>query len=119
MTNPDDPFAAPGEQPPAPPPGYGAPPPPPPPAYGQPAYGAPPPAYGAPPYGAPSQQGTNVLAIVGFIAAFFCGLAGIIMGIIARSQIKTRGQSGDGLAIAAIVIGSLNIVFGILYALSG
>ena len=53
MTNPEDPFAAPGEQPPqqppTPPPGYGAPPPP--------AYGAPPPGYGqvppAQPYGAP------------------------------------------------------------------
>jgi uncharacterized RDD family membrane protein YckC len=56
MTNPEDPFAAPGDQPPQPPvpPPYGAPPPPPP------GYGTPPPAYGAmpptQPYGAPGPQ---------------------------------------------------------------
>jgi len=64
VTNPEDPFAAPGEQPPqqppTPPPGYGTPPPP---AYGAPpppGYGAPPPAYGqmppAQPYGAPGPE---------------------------------------------------------------
>jgi uncharacterized RDD family membrane protein YckC len=56
VTNPEDPFAAPGEQPPTPPtppPGYGAPPP----GYGAPppGYGTPPPAYGQP-YGAPLPQ---------------------------------------------------------------
>jgi hypothetical protein len=66
----------------------------------------------------PGQQGTNTLAIVGLVASFFCGLAGIIMGVIARGQIKARGQKGDGLAIAAIVIGALNILFGVLYTLS-
>ena len=63
MTEPQDPFAVPGDQPPTPPPGYGAPPPPPP-GYGTPppppGYGAPPPGYGqmpvAPPYGAPMPQ---------------------------------------------------------------
>jgi uncharacterized RDD family membrane protein YckC len=62
VTDPQDPFAAPGDQPPVPPPPpppYGAPPPPPP------AYGAPPPAYGAPPpapsYGAPPQQGYGAM----------------------------------------------------------
>ena len=122
MTDPQDPFAAPGDQPqqpgavpPPPPPGYGTPPPPP--GYGTP----PPPAYGAPPPGYPPQYGyapmasqkTNTLAIVGFILSFLCGLAGIIMGIIARNQIKQRGEKGDGLAIAAIVIGIANMLLGI------
>lgn len=58
MTEPQDPFAKPGDQPPQQPPPYGAPPPPPP-GYGAPpppppGYGAPPPpGYGAAPYGAP------------------------------------------------------------------
>jgi hypothetical protein len=125
VTNPEDPFAAPGEQPPTPPtppPGYGAPPPgygAPPPGYGAPSpgYGTPPPAYGQP-YGAPVAAGTNVLAIIGFIASFLCGLAGIIMGVIAINQIKTSGQRGHGLAVAAIVIGSLNMVLGILWRAS-
>lgn len=42
-----------------------------------------------------------------------CGipLVPIILGIIALSQIKSRGEKGKGLAIAAIVIHSLVIVF--------
>lgn len=122
MTDPQDPFAAPGDQPPqqppqAPPPGYGTPPQ---------GYGAPPPGYGQPPaygaapgYGPPATERTNTLAIIGLIAAFFCGLAGVVMGIIARSQIKQRGERGDGLAIAAIVVGALNILIGIALATSG
>jgi hypothetical protein len=124
VTNPEDPFAAPGEQPPPPdgappppappPPGYGTPPPP----YGAPppGYAAPPPGYGAAPYGAPAQQGTNTLAIIGFVAAFLCGIAGIVMGIIAMNQIKQSGQKGQGLAIAAIAVGALNIVLSIAIA---
>jgi uncharacterized RDD family membrane protein YckC len=62
VTEPQDPFATPGDQPPQQPtpPPYGAPPPPygaPPPGYGAPppppGYGAPPPGYGAAPYGSP------------------------------------------------------------------
>lgn len=45
--------------------------------------------------------------------ALVCGipLVPIILGIIALSQIKSRGEKGKGLAIAAIVIHSLVIVF--------
>lgn len=128
MTTPQDPFA-PDNQPPAnvPPPGYGPPPPgypPPPPGYGQPpAYGQPP--YGQAPYGQPPYggyappRGTNTLAIVAFIAAFLCSPAGIIMGIIARTQIKQRGEGGNGLALAAIIIGAISLVLGILIFAGG
>jgi hypothetical protein len=49
---------------------------------------------------------TNVLAIVGMCASIFGvvssvfigGIAGIIMGHIARKQIRERGERGDGMA---------------------
>jgi hypothetical protein len=146
VTEPQDPFAAPGDQPPSgqqppagqeppaggQPPAYGQPGyPPPPPGYGQPGYPPQQPGYGQPgyppppgfgaPYGQPpyAAQTTNTLAIVALVASFLCGLAGIIMGVIARSQIKQRGQKGEGLAVAAIVVGSLNILLGIVIATSG
>ena len=60
-----------------------------------------------PPYSPfpPPEPTTNVLAIVGFITSFFVGLAGIICGHIALSQIKRTGEKGRGLALAATIIG--------------
>jgi hypothetical protein len=68
-------------------------------------YAAPYPPYSPypPPY--PPEPTTNVLAIVGFIASFFVGLAGIICGHIALSQIRRTGEKGRGLALAATIIG--------------
>lgn len=94
-----------------------SPPPPPPSPYGQPQ----PPAspyqpYGAPPapYGSfqPTQQ-TNGLAIgsliVSIASVVFCcglpGIAGAIMGHIARKQIREQGQAGDGMALGGIIVG--------------
>lgn len=91
--------------------------PPPPSPYGQPQ----PPAspyqpYGAPPapYGSfqPTQQ-TNGLAIgsliVSIASVVFCcglpGIAGAIMGHIARKQIREQGQAGDGMALGGIIVG--------------
>ncbi|MFE4468549.1 DUF4190 domain-containing protein [Leifsonia sp. NPDC056824] len=60
-----------------------------------------------PPYSPypPPEPATNVLAIVGFITSFFVGLAGIICGHIALSQIRRTGEKGRGLALAATIIG--------------
>ena len=118
MTTPQDPGTPenppPGGFPPPPPEGYGQPPagygPPPP--YGQ----QPPPGYGQ--YGAPA-QGTNTLAIIALVSAFFCAPAAIVMGFIARGQIKQRGGSGAGLALAAIIIGSASMVLGLLVVAGG
>jgi hypothetical protein len=57
---------------------------------------------------------TNVLAIVGIILAFFVPLVGVILGFVARSQIKRTGEKGSGLALAAIIIGLAFIVIGII-----
>ncbi len=86
-------------------PGYGQP------AYGQPAYGQT--AYGQPAYGQPVyvNRPTNGMAI----AALVCSLAGIftlisapvgaVLGHIARKQIATTGEQGDGMALAGIIVG--------------
>ena len=50
----------------------------------------------------PSQ--TNTLAIVSLVAAFIFWPAGIICGVIARQQIRTTGEAGEGMALAGIII---------------
>ncbi|MGV9672737.1 DUF4190 domain-containing protein [Gordonia sp. NPDC003504] len=106
-----------------PPPVYGAPQPPLP-TYGTPS--APPPigvpVYGQPVYvtplvvGAPARR-TNGMAtaalVVSIIGAFMClGWLGIIFGLIGRKQIRESqgAEDGDGMAIAGIVIGALNLL---------
>ena len=66
---------------------------------------------------------TNVLAIVGMCASIFGvissvfigGIAGIIMGHIARKQIKERGERGDGMAVAALWVGYIGTILWILF----
>jgi hypothetical protein len=102
------------------------PPPPPPQAPYQP-YGAPGPVPS--PYGAQSPPAqTNPLAvgslIVSICSAVFCcglpGIAGAIMGHIARKQIREQpGQTGEGLALGGIIVGwiafGISIVLVVLY----
>ena len=58
---------------------------------------------------------TNALAIWGFILAIFLPLIGLILSIVAVSQIKKTNEGGKGLAIAGIVIGSILLFFQILF----
>lgn len=69
-------------------------------------------AYGYPP-GHPAPQ--NTLAVVGFVLSFFVSIAGVVCGHIALSQIKTSGERGRGLAIAALVIGYLGLLLFVAY----
>lgn len=97
------------------------------PTYGQPTYGQPP--YGQPPYGQPPYVGyaagppTNgkalaalwtsvALFVLSCCALGVLGFIPIALGVKARSEIRAAEgrQSGDGLALAAIVIGALAIV---------
>ncbi len=114
-----------GDPPPPPPPGYGPPAAGSPPPYGQPAYsppgygrpgypppGYPPPGYPPPGYGAhgyPPVYGrpTNTLAILALVMAFVFAPAGLILGIVARKQIRQTGEDGDGLALAGIIVGGI------------
>jgi hypothetical protein len=83
-----------------------------PPAHGQPPYGIGgygPPGYGLqdfppPPYG---RRPTNVMAIAALVCALVCAPVGLGLGIAARRQIKRTHEEGDGLALAAIIVGGI------------
>lgn len=92
--------------------------------YGQGQYpGQAPAAYG---YGYPGARGdkTNSMAI----ASLVCGLGGlvigisapigVILGIIALMQIKSRKESGTAMAVVGIVVGGLITLFGIVLILA-
>jgi hypothetical protein len=89
-----DPPSAPPHH--APPPGYGPPPAYPPPGYGPPGY--PPAGWGRP---------TNTVAILALVMAFVFAPAGLVLGIVARKQIRQTGEDGDGLALAGIIVGGV------------
>ncbi len=121
------PAQPPGGQPPAgqPPPAPG---PPPAAGWGQPApgqqwYQPPPQAFASPyttPYpNAPTTNGLAVASLVCSLGGLLCGvgaIVGVVLGFVARSQIKASGgrQQGDGMALAGIIIGSVLIVAGIV-----
>jgi uncharacterized protein DUF4190 len=83
--------------------------------YGQQGYGQqPPPGYGpmpgyAPGYGAPAYgpRPTNTMAILALVLAFVFAPAGLVLGIVARKQIRRTGEEGDGLALAGIIVGGI------------
>ncbi|GGC52716.1 DUF4190 domain-containing protein [Hoyosella rhizosphaerae] len=71
-------------------------------------------------YGAPPP--TNGMAIASLVTSLTslvcCGLfafVGIILGVMARKQIRQTGERGDGLAIAGIVVGSILTGLIVLY----
>ncbi len=91
--------------------------------------------YSAQPYGAQPQYGNAPYAPYGAgygtrstnglaVASLVCSLAGLItcigapigvvLGHIAKNQIKTSGEEGDGLATAGLVIGYLISVIGLI-----
>ena len=58
----------------------------------------------------------NILSIIAFIIVFFgFSLISIILGFIGLNQIKKTGERGRGLALAAIIIGFVSIVLGIIF----
>ncbi|WP_166973289.1 DUF4190 domain-containing protein [Brevibacterium atlanticum] len=53
-----------------------------------------------------------VLTLISFVSsAFFFGIVGIIFGHVARSQIKKRGEQGNGMAVAGLWLGYLSVLF--------
>jgi hypothetical protein len=63
---------------------------------------------------------TSGMAIAGFVLSFFCGLLGLIFSCIGYSECKKGNGtvSGEGLAIAGIVISIVNLL-GLLMFYSG
>jgi hypothetical protein len=84
-------------------------------AYAQPGYappgyappGYPPPGYGPPGYPPVYVRPTNTMAILALVMAFVFAPAGLILGIVARKQIRETGEDGDGLALAGIIVGGI------------
>lgn len=113
MTDPQNPSAVPPNAP-ENPPAYSAAPPP---AYSS----APPPAYNAQPApGAPAKVPGKTMGIVAFVLSllFFlqpAPLVGLILGIVALVQSRKAGVK-NGWALAAIIIGAVSIVIGIILA---
>jgi hypothetical protein len=73
-------------------------------AYGQEAYKQP---YGQPSYNqayAPVAT-TNTMAILSLVFAFVFAPAGIVMGHVAKKQIRQTGEQGEGLATAGLWLG--------------
>ena len=87
---------------------------PPPPPYGPPQPGP----YGYGPYGypyPPPRQPTNTLAILALVFAFVCAPAAIVMGVVARRQIRRTGEQGQGMATAGLVIGIVFTVISVIW----
>jgi hypothetical protein len=59
-----------------------------------------------------------VLGIAGvtFILTFsgITGLVALVLGIIARGQIRRTGQRGSGFALAGIILGAVGVVIGVV-----
>lgn len=80
---------------------------------------------GQPPggYGPPSgyDQGssdpartTSVLAILGLVLAFLLAPVGLVLSVVALPRTGRGRQKGRGLAIAGIIVSTLNIILGIV-----
>jgi Domain of unknown function (DUF4190) len=89
-----------------------------PPGYPQPGHpqaGYPPPGYGAPGYPPVYVRPTNTMAILALVMAFVFAPAGLILGIVARKQIRETGEDGDGLALAGIIVGGIVTAIFVLF----
>lgn len=58
----------------------------------------------------PTPKKTNGLAIASLVSSFFFGMLGIILGIIALTQVNKSNDNGKGLAVAGICIGVFSMV---------
>lgn len=91
---------------------YGNPPPPPPP----PGYGAVPPAYGG---GAPAKTNQKaiwslVTGILGVLCCIVFAVVALVLSFQAKEEIKNRGEGGQGLATAGLVLGVIGLVVGVI-----
>ena len=90
--------------------------------YAQPGYG-----YGPPPqaqpysnagYGYPMQPPTNTLAILSLVFAFVFAPAAIVLGAVARKQIRRTGERGSGLATSGFVLGIVFTVISVIWTVA-
>lgn len=65
--------------------------------------------------GYPPPRPTNGLAIAALIFAFVFPLLGIILGHVARSQIRRTGEGGAGMALAGLIISYISCAIGLIF----
>jgi len=64
---------------------------------------------------APAGGKVNVLGIVALVLSIlWISIPAVVCGHIAMKQIKTRGESGRGFAIASLILGYIGILLGIV-----
>ena len=85
---------------------------------GAPAWGMPPPGYAPVMY---PPRPTNQLAIAALVCgiaqvffALLTGIPAVVLGHIARRQIRQTGENGDGMALAGLILGYIGIVLSVL-----
>ena len=78
--------------------------------------------YPYPPQGYPAGRGTNGMAV----AAMICGIAqffgfwllgtipAVVLGHIARRQIRQTGEQGDGMALAGLILGYVGLALSVI-----
>ncbi len=49
----------------------------------------------------------GLLGLCGYFLGGYIGIIGVVLGLLARRQIKERGEGGDGLALAGVIVGSI------------
>jgi hypothetical protein len=83
--------------------------------------GAPVPAPYPPPSGVRARPGTNSLAIASLACGIgqamfwiFSGIPAIVLGHIARKQIRRTGQDGDGMALGGLILGYVGVLLSAL-----
>ena len=79
-----------------------------------------PPTRAAPPSAPPATQRTSKMAIWSLVLSIINlgglgSVAGIALGLAARSKIARTGERGHGLAIAGIIIGVVTLIAAIAY----
>ena len=77
------------------------------------SYGYPPPQYGPAAYGYRRQ--TNLMAILSLVFAFVFAPAGIVLGHVAKRQLKTSGEEGDELATAGLIVSYVLVIPAVLF----
>jgi uncharacterized membrane protein len=55
------------------------------------------------------------MAVLALVFAFVFAPAGIVLGVMARKQIRQTREEGDGLALAGIIVGSIFTGFFLLF----
>jgi hypothetical protein len=84
-------------------------------AYQQPGYQDPGAYYGQQPgYHPPQPRGTNGMAIAALVCLFLFAPASILLGHMARKQIRQTGEEGWGMATVSMVIGAVLTALGVL-----